>query len=51
MTKDQIIEELKRLHKEQRAWQRLVNDEQLDIEYLKSLTLEQLQMILKSVQK
>lgn len=51
MTKAEIIAELKAEHKKQRAWQRLVNDEELDIELLESLSHKQLTLILKEVKQ
>ena len=46
-----LIEELKEEHKKQRAWQRMVNDEELNIELLESMSIDELKNILQQVKK
>ena len=43
----ELIRELEKLHKEQRGWQRLVNDEQLNYELLEKMPLEALEEAVK----
>jgi len=50
-TKQELINEIYQLHKEQRKWQILVHDEKLDFEKLNSMTCEQLEKALESVKK
>ena len=51
MNKKELIEALKELHKKQRAWQRLVLDEELDIELLESMSIKELQAVYDAVSK
>ena len=41
--KTQLIQELIELHRDQRRWSRLVYGEELDIDYLKTLSVEELE--------
>ena len=45
--KTQLIHELEKLHREQRGWHRLVHDEQLDIDYLRTLSIEELEELVE----
>lgn len=45
----ELIREIEKLHKEQRGWQRLVNDEQLNYELLEKMPLEALEEAVKSL--
>lgn len=41
--------ELENLHRQQRGWQRLVNDEQLDYEILDKMSIEDLKNVIDKI--
>ena len=51
MNKKELIEALKELHRKQRSWHRLVQDEELDLEILESMSIEELQAVYDAVNK
>ena len=46
-----LIRELERLHREQRGWQRLVNDAELNYEVIDKLTTDELEKIVNDLKK
>lgn len=44
-----LIRELEKLHKEQRGWQRVVNDEELDYEAIEKIPTEELEKYVESL--
>ena len=51
MTKNEVIQALIELHKKQRAWQRLVNNEELNIKQLKSMSIKDLKAVYEVLSK
>ena len=46
-----LIRELEKLHREQRGWQRMVNDEELNYEAIDKLTTDELESIVNELKK
>ena len=46
-----LIEELERLHREQRGWQRLVNDEVLNYDVIAQIPTDELEKIVEGLRK
>ena len=44
-----LYNELEKLHKQQRGWQRLVEDEQLDYAVLDKMSIEQLEEVITKI--
>lgn len=54
MTKEhrkELYAQLEELHKQQRGWQRLVEDEQLDYKILDKMSIEQLEEVIEKIQR
>lgn len=49
MSRQELINELERLHKEQRGWQRMVNDEMLNYEAIAKIPTPELEKIVESL--
>lgn len=49
--RQRLIRELEKLHREQRAWQRMVNDEELNYEVIERLTTDELEKIVAELRK
>lgn len=47
--RQELTRELERLHREQRGWQRMVNDEELDYEAIEKIPTEQLEKIVETL--
>ena len=45
--KNQLIQQLEELHRDQRRWSRLVYGEELDIDYLRTLSVEDLEKLVE----
>lgn len=45
----ELYDELEKLHKEQRGWQRLVEDERLDYTILDKMSIEQLEEVIAKI--
>lgn len=46
-----LYDELEKLHKEQRGWQRLVEDERLDYTILDKMSIEQLKEVIAKLKQ
>ena len=46
-----LIAELERLHREQRGWQRLVEDERLDYSVISQIPTDELEKIVEGLRK
>lgn len=51
MTRQELIKELERLHREQRGWQRMVNDERLDYDAIAKIPTDKLEKIVESLKQ
>ena len=51
MNRQELINELERLHKEQRGWQRMVNDERLNYEAIAKIPTHELEKIVESLKQ
>ena len=49
--RQELIRKLEKLHKEQRGWHRLVNDEELNYEVIDKLSTDELEKIVKNLSK
>ena len=49
--RQKLIRELEQLHKEQRGWQRMVYDEELDYETIEKIPTNELEKIVSELQK
>ena len=49
--RQELIRELERLHREQRGWQRAVNNETLDYEAIEKISTEMLEKIVEELRK
>ena len=49
--RQELIRKLEKLHKEQRGWQRLVNDEELNYEAIEKIPTDELEKIVKNLSK
>lgn len=47
--RQELIRKLEKLHKEQRGWQRLVDDEELDYEKIEKIPTDQLEKIVEEL--
>lgn len=47
--RENLIHELEKLHKEQRGWQRMVHDEELDYEAIEKIPTEELAEIVENI--
>ena len=49
--RQKLVEQLKKMHEEQRRWQIAVKDETLDMDAVDALTLEQLKEVVKKLKR
>ena len=49
--KAQLIQEIQRLHKDYRAWHRLVYGERLDTDLMQRMTTQELNDLIKEIKK
>jgi len=49
--RQELIRKLEKLHKEQRGWQRLVNDEELNYEAIEKIPTDELEKIVENLSK
>ena len=49
--RQELIRKLEKLHKEQRGWQRLVNDEELNYEAIDKIPTDELEKIVENLSK
>lgn len=51
MKRQELINELEILHREQRGWQRMVNDERLDYDAIAKIPTDELEKIVESLKQ
>lgn len=49
--RQKLIRKLEKLHKEQRGWQRLINDEELNYEAIDKIPTDELEKIVEDLSK
>lgn len=49
--RQKLIRELEKLHKEQRGWQRMVHDEELNYDLLESMPLDELEQVVNKLRE
>lgn len=49
--RQKLINTLEKLHREQRGWQRTVNDEELDYDAIAKISTDELEKIVESLSK
>lgn len=49
--RQELIRELEKLHREQRGWQRMVNDEELNYEAIEKIPTDELEKIVDEIRK
>ena len=49
--RQELINTLEKLHREQRGWQRTVNDEELDYDVIAKISTDELEKIVESLSK
>lgn len=49
--RQRLIRELEKLHREQRGWQRMVNDESLNYELLEAMPIDELERAVKMIRE